>query len=661
MSQSLYRKYRPKTFEDVVGQDHIVKTLQNSITSNNISHAYLFCGPRGTGKTTTARILAKALLCDKGTSDSPDGTCESCELIAASAHPDVSELDAASRTGVDNVREEIISRINFAPTRGNYKVYIIDEVHMLSTAAFNALLKTLEEPPDHVVFILCTTDPQKVPDTIHSRCQRFDFRPISVDVLVGRLGAVCEMENVDFEGEEEALDIIARRSNGGLRDALTTLEQVIAFGGGKRVSREVTEELLGKVDSSSLGEIIVALRDRDVKSAFEFLDRFLESGGDLALFIDDLANCFRDIYVLKLTNCNVALQTSEMNSTELTEIADGFTTERLCFILSVFSEMSDNIRRSQNMRLSFELLICRLAGASDEVSLESLSERVAALESGSIPSQSVSVPQPQTESSPLRVAPAPKMRSGSLAPSSNIQPSPSPKETSPAVDRSPTQNTAVVPPTSQAAPVQATTSEGANKFADVWRDVIADMKITAPSYGSILMNSTARYDAAKNIVTIVFPSNAGFTFNNAQKPACRTAITTALEKKGLSGFSIEVTKEDGTMPAPVATANVAKPATVAQSSVARPAPVATPNVERRAPVATPNHTNPAPVAPANVAPAQPVNAAAATPSATMSDANTTKAAPANAESAVDEASDVDNLQNILSSAFGDGAHFREVE
>ena len=460
------------------------------------------------------------------------------------------------------------------------------------------------------------------------------------------------MENVDFEGEEEALDIIARRSNGGLRDALTTLEQVIAFGGGKRVSREVTEELLGKVDSSSLGEIIIALRDRDVKSAFEFLDRFLESGGDLALFIDDLANCFRDIYVLKLTNCNVALQTSEMNSTELTEIADGFTTERLCFILSVFSEMSDNIRRSQNMRLSFELLICRLAGASDELSLESLSERVAALESGSIPSQSVSVPQPQTESSPLRVAPAPKMRSGSVAPSPNIQPSPSPKQTSPAVHRAPAANTAVVP-TSQAAPVQATTSEGANKFADVWRDVIADMKITAPSYGSILMNSTARYDAAKNIVTIVFPSNAGFTFNNAQKPACRTAITTALEKKGLSGFSIEVTKEDGAAPASVATASTSKTAPVAQSSVARPAPVATPNVERKAPVTDLDNTNPAPVAPTNVAKPTPV--------APPNDASTTQAAPANAESGVDEANDVDNLQNILSSAFGDGAHFREVE
>ena len=234
MSESLYRKYRPQVFGDVVGQDHIIKTLQNSISANKVSHAYLFCGPRGTGKTTTARILAKALLCENGPTVEPDGTCESCQQIAKSIHPDVSELDAASRTGVENVRDEIISRVGYAPVRGKYKVYVIDEVHMLSNAAFNALLKTLEEPPSHIVFVLCTTDPQKVPETIRSRCQRFDFRPINTEELTGRLGAVCEMEGVPFEGE--ALELIARRSNGGLRDALTALEQTIAFGNNQVLS-----------------------------------------------------------------------------------------------------------------------------------------------------------------------------------------------------------------------------------------------------------------------------------------------------------------------------------------------------------------------------------------------------------------------------------------
>ena len=230
MAEALYRKYRPSTFEDVVGQEHIERTLKNALEQEKVSHAYLFCGPRGTGKTTMARILAKALLCEKAPTIDPDGTCEECLAIAAGTHPDVYELDAASRTGVENVREEIINRVHYAPTHGSYKIYIIDEVHMLSTAAFNALLKTLEEPPSHVVFILCTTDPQKVPDTIHSRCQRFDFHRLSVDEITARLGAVCVQEGVEFE--PEALELISHQAEGGMRNALTSLEQLAAFGEG---------------------------------------------------------------------------------------------------------------------------------------------------------------------------------------------------------------------------------------------------------------------------------------------------------------------------------------------------------------------------------------------------------------------------------------------
>ena len=379
MTESLYRKYRPQTFADVVGQDAIERTLRNALAQDKVSHAYLFCGPRGTGKTTTARLMAKAILCDKGVTPDPDGTCESCRMIAEGSHPDVYELDAASRTGVDNVREEIIGRVNFAPTVGRAKIYIIDEVHMLSTAAFNALLKTLEEPPDHVVFILCTTDPNKVPATIHSRCQRFDFHRISVEEIVARLGAVCVAEDVTFE--PEALELIAERSDGGMRNALTSLEQLMVFSEGK-VTRSAAEDLLGSLDSSDMAEIVGAIGRRDAAACFVWLAKYVETGADLAQFARDLAEHMRALYVLGLVGDDAPLEISDTERTQLMRELPYFGTDRLARLLMILGDLMNELRTSTNPRLSFEIALTRMVHPSSDLTLESLAERIETLEKG---------------------------------------------------------------------------------------------------------------------------------------------------------------------------------------------------------------------------------------------------------------------------------------
>ena len=377
MAEALYRKYRPQIFEDVVGQEHIERTIKNAIAQDKVSHAYLFTGPRGTGKTTTARLLAKALLCEKGPTAEPDGTCDDCEMIAAGEHPDVYELDAASRTGVENVREEIIGRVQFAPTRGRYKVYIIDEVHMLSTAAFNALLKTLEEPPSHVVFILATTDPQKVPETIHSRCQRFDFRRISTEAMVSRLGAICTAENVEFEGE--ALELIAHRAEGGMRNALTSLEQLIAFGDGA-VTMEVAERMLGAVDSTDLADIVRTIGARDAAACFRWVAEYVETGADMAQFVANLAEHMRNMYVMAVAGPEVVLDVSETTRRELIQELPLFGVDRLARLLGVLGDVAGELKTSTNPRLTFEIALTRMVRPDADVTLEALAERVETLE-----------------------------------------------------------------------------------------------------------------------------------------------------------------------------------------------------------------------------------------------------------------------------------------
>ncbi|WP_204616612.1 DNA polymerase III subunit gamma/tau [Collinsella tanakaei] len=385
--ESLYRKYRPLTFESVVGQQHIVSTLEHAVQEGRLSHAYLFCGPRGTGKTTMARILAKALLCEhadaaraQGASGCmPDGTCPECEAIAEGTHPDVYELDAASRTGVDSVREEIISSVNFAPVRGAYKVYIIDEVHMLTAAAFNALLKTLEEPPSHVVFILCTTDPQKILETILSRCQRFDFHRISNEDIVGRLRYICEQEG--FDTDDEALEIVARHARGGMRDALSTLEQLSVFGDGAvRVSD--ARALLGEVASTVLAEFATAIAARDVVGLFGMVRAQVDEGNDLLEFTRDLVAHVRDVY----TACVAGNRPELFDGTpdEVAALVDEASrfegADRLARVLTVLDDAAIEMRGASDPRLVLEIACTRLARPESDLTLEALAERLDRIE-----------------------------------------------------------------------------------------------------------------------------------------------------------------------------------------------------------------------------------------------------------------------------------------
>ena len=512
--EALYRKYRPTTFSDVVGQEHIERTLKNAIEQNKVSHAYLFCGPRGTGKTTMARILAKALMCEKAPTIDPDGTCPECEAIAQGTHPDVYELDAASRTGVDNVREEIISRVNYAPTRGAWKIYIIDEAHMLTVPAFNALLKTLEEPPAHVMFILCTTDPQQVPGTIQSRCQRFDFHRISNEAIVSRLGAICVEEGVDFEGE--ALDLIAYRAEGGMRNALTALEQLIAFGNG-HVTLEGAQNLLGSLDETDLSEIVLAIGKRDAAACFNWVARYVETGADLAQFVRDLAEYIRNMYLLSIAGIEVEIHVNEPVRKAMVDQLKFFGEDRLSRLLLVLGDLSKELRTSSNPRLSFEVALTRMIRPDSDLTIEALAERVEELER-KLESGQVGIPAqaPTMQSEPL-VTPSVSEELQSSAPT-----------TAQAAPAAPQAQPAPASPQVQApsAAIDLTNPAAVQRF---WHAVTASLRKSNPARGVLFMNAKVAGEPSGNGLVVTFAKDNGFAYTAAQKPEVQQLLAQTIE------------------------------------------------------------------------------------------------------------------------------------
>lgn len=369
---ALYRKMRPKNFEQVIGQQHIVKTLCNQIKSDRINHAYLFCGTRGTGKTSTAKIFAKAINCFNPIDGQPCGECESCKRIQNGSDLNVVELDAASNNSVDNIRE-IREEVKYPPTNARFKVYIIDEVHMLSIGAFNALLKTLEEPPEHVVFILATTDPQKIPVTIHSRCQRFDFKRISAKEISETLGKYMESEGVSVT--KDALDYIAIVADGAMRDALSIIDQCIAFYFGEEITLEKVLDVCGAVDTSVFFDITNALFEQDGARCMEIIEEIVSNGRDVKQFINDLIMHFRNVIIaVSVDNTSYALEFSAENSKKYREQGEKVPKEFLMELVSQFSAFQSDVKYASNPRVMLEvqcIKICNPVGGENIEQLKS--------------------------------------------------------------------------------------------------------------------------------------------------------------------------------------------------------------------------------------------------------------------------------------------------
>lgn len=416
---ALYRKFRPDNFADVKGQDHIVTTLTNQIKHNRIGHAYLFCGTRGTGKTTVAKILAKAVNCEHPVNGSPCNECAMCKAIQAGTAMNVIEIDAASNNGVDNIRE-IREEVSYRPTEGKYKVYIIDEVHMLSTGAFNALLKTLEEPPSYVMFILATTEAHKIPITILSRCQRYDFHRITIDTIAARLDELLKVEGV--EAEEKAVRYVAKAGDGSMRDALSLLDQCIAFYLGQELTYDKVLEVLGAVDTEVFSKLLRKVLRGDVTGSIHILEELIVGGRELSQFVGDFTWYMRNLLLVKTSeNPEEAIDVSSDNMKLLKEESTMLDVETLMRYIRIFSDLSNQIRYATQKRVLVEIALIKLCRPAMETNLDSVLDRLRVLEqrmderpvqqvivqqgSGKMPAETGAVQESAGNKAPAKAAP----------------------------------------------------------------------------------------------------------------------------------------------------------------------------------------------------------------------------------------------------------------
>lgn len=376
---ALYRKFRPDTFEEVKGQDHIVTTLKNQIKADRIGHAYLFTGTRGTGKTSIAKLFAKAVNCENPVDGSPCGTCRSCQTIASGASVNVIEIDAASNNGVDNIRE-IIDEVSYSPVEGKYKVYIIDEVHMLSIGAFNALLKTLEEPPSYVIFILATTEVHKIPITILSRCQRYDFKRITIETIADRLRELMGKEQVQVE--EKALRYIAKTADGSMRDALSLLDQCIAFHFGEELTYDKVLDVLGAVDTEVFARLIELVQSHDITGCISLLEEVVMQGRELTQFVTDITWYLRNLLLVKTSDSDIedVIDVSSDNLVRLKSEAETMDGEEIMRYIRIFSELSGQIKYATQKRILIEMTLIKLCKPAMETTNDAVVARVKDLE-----------------------------------------------------------------------------------------------------------------------------------------------------------------------------------------------------------------------------------------------------------------------------------------
>jgi DNA polymerase III subunit gamma/tau len=524
--QVLARKYRPATFDEVVGQDAITRTLRNALVSGRIAHAYLFAGPRGIGKTTTARLLARSLLCPERTDAEPCGDCPACRDAAASV--DIIEIDAASNRKIDDIRA-LRENVKYAPARGRYKIYIIDEVHQLTADAFDALLKTLEEPPAHVVMVLATTDPRDLPATILSRVQRFDFRPMAPDLLAATLAGILHKEKIEFD--PAALPAIVRAAEGSLRDALSLLDTAIAYGNG-RLDAPTTAALLGTTAPAEVRAFAVALLAHDATSALEAVDRAARDGEDLGAFARDVIELLRRALVLKAAPATKLVDISHVEANELRALGEGVTLDDLLYVLRGFLEADAAMRESPHPRVELEIAAVRATRRPEPRALQEVLRRVEEAEAR-LRQQGVA------SAAPARVQE--RLLTG-------VEPPPEPRRVSVKADRaaapSPSAGTAPPVPISGSTPAAPPGTPASEDITVGWQRVVEDVMRRKPTLGAVLAQTRPSGLRERELVVVLTGNH--FHREMLADSANRDLVATALRRHipGAEQLGI-VTEDDG--------------------------------------------------------------------------------------------------------------------